>query len=164
VASWFPVVRLAATGSIPTVNTCDTLLKMFCRGFWIALLVTSNQRFDCRALFIVMLTVFVVVMISVVYVVRVVIVINTAAIPVPVTCIVPFAVVMRSNPASSLVGRSSPIAFMPFVMVSHRIPITLYPQELRSWPFWHNHNDPGWRWRGNHDSNGNLRIDYRARG
>ena len=59
---------------------------------------------------------------------------------------------------------SSPIAFMPLVMVSHRIPIALYPCVLRSWPFWHNHNRPDWRWRGNHDSNGNLCIDYRARG
>jgi hypothetical protein len=33
----------------------------------------------------------------------------------PVTCIVPFAVVMRSNPASPLVGRSSPTAFMPLI-------------------------------------------------
>jgi hypothetical protein len=114
---------------------------------------------------LVVLVVFVVfVVISVVAVVRVVIVLNTAAISFPVTCIVPFAVVVRSNPVSPLVGRSSPIAFMPFVMVSHRIPIALYPGELRSWPFWHNHNRPDWRWRGNHDSNRNLCIDYRARG
>jgi hypothetical protein len=111
---------------------------------------------------LVVLAVFVV--ISVVAVVRVVIVLDTAAISIPVTCIVPFAVVVRSNPVSPLVGRSSPIAFMPFVVVSHRIPIALYPCVLRSWPFWHNHNRPDWRWRGNHDSNGNLRIDYRARG
>jgi hypothetical protein len=107
---------------------------------------------------------FVVAPVTVSVVVRVVVVLNVAAISFPVTCIIPFAIVVRSNPASPLVGRSSPIAFMPLVMISHRIPITLYPHELRSWPFWHNHNHSGWRRRGNHDSNGNLRIDYRARG
>src|SRR5580704_12434900 len=143
---------------------------MFCRGFWIALLVSNQWRlrgtvasylssWSCLPAFVV-----VPVMVSVVVVVRVVIVLNTAAISFPVTRIVPFAVVVRSNPASPLVGRSSPIAFMPLVMISHRIPIALYPCELRSWPFWHNHNRPGWRWRRNHDSNGNLCIDYRARG
>ena len=119
-----------------------------------------------RALFIVVvvLSMFVVAPVTVSVVVRVVVVLNTAAISFPVTCIVPFAIVMRSNPASPLVGRTSPIACMPLVMVFHRIPITLYPHELRSWPFWHNHNHSGWRRRGNHDSNGNLRIDSCARG
>jgi hypothetical protein len=115
-------------------------------------------------LLIVVVVLTVLVVVSVVAVVRVVIVLNTAAISIPVTCIVPFAVVVWANPASPFVGRSSPIAFMPLVMVSHRIPIALYPQGLRSWPFWHNHSHPGWRWRRNYDSNGNLRIDYRARG
>ena len=119
-----------------------------------------------RALFIVVvvLSMFVVASVTVSVVVRVVVVLNMAAISFPVTCIVPFAIVVRSNPASPLVGRSSPIAFMPLIMISHRIPIAPYPHEFRSWPFWHNHNRPDWRWRGNHDSNGNLRIDYRARG
>jgi hypothetical protein len=147
----------------------DTLLTIFCRGFWRTLLVTSNQRRllgTVAALFIVVVvvTVFVVAPVMVSVVVRVVVVLNAAAISFPMTCIVAFAVVVRSNPASALVGRSSPIAFMPLVMVSHRIPITLHPQELSSWPFWHNHSHPDWRWRGNHDSNGNLSIDYRACG
>jgi hypothetical protein len=104
------------------------------------------------------------VVISIVAVVRVVIVLNTAAISFPVTRVIPFAVVVRSDPVSSFVGRSSPVAFVPLVVVSDRIPIALYPGELRSWPFWHNHKRPSWRWRRNHDSNGNLRIGYRARG
>jgi hypothetical protein len=131
------------------------------------LVYRSDYRADYRTLLFVVVVpaVFVVfVVVPVVAVVRVVIVVNTAAISFPVTCIVPFAVVMRSNPVSPLVGRSSPIALMPFVMVANRIPIALYPCELRSWPFWYNHNRPDWRWRGNHDSNGNLCIDYRARG
>ena len=146
----------------------DTLLTMFCRDFgercW-SPVIKGAPSWDCRVLFIVVvvLSMFVVAPVMVSVVVRVVVVFNTASISFPVTCIVPFAVVVRSNPVRPLVGRSSPIPFMPLVMVSHRIPITLYPRELRSWPFWHNHNHAGWRWRGNHDSNGNLRIDYRAR-
>jgi len=54
-----------------------------------------------------------------------------------------------SNQASPFVGRSSPLAFMPLIVIFHWIPITLRPHELRSWPFWHNH--AGWRSRGNHD-------------
>ncbi len=112
----------------------------------------------------VVLTVFIVPPVMVSVVVRVVVVFNTASISFPITCIVPFAVVVRSNPASPFVGRSGPIAFVPLVMVSYRIPIALYPTGTRSWPFWHNHSHPDWRWGGNHDSNGYLRIDYRARG
>src|ERR1700746_2186087 len=107
---------------------------------------------------------FVVAPVTVSVVVRVVVVLHMAAISFPVTRIVPFAIVVRSKPASPLVGLSSPITCMPLIMISYRIPITLYPHELRSWPFWHSHNHSGWRWRGNHDSNGNLCVDYRARG
>jgi hypothetical protein len=103
------------------------------------------------------------VMIPVVVVVRVVIVLNTAAMTFPVAGIVSLAIVVWANPASPFVGRSRPVAFVPLVVISHRIPITLHPHGLRSWPFWHNHNHPGRRWRGYHDSNGNLRIDCRAR-
>ena len=67
--------------------------------------------------------------------VPVVIVFNTAAIPFPVTHKEPFAVVARRNPMCSFVWGTSPIAVMPPVMPSHRIPITLHPHELSSWPF-----------------------------
>jgi hypothetical protein len=39
-----PGCGLAASASIQPANIGDTLLKTFCRGFWVALLVTSNQR------------------------------------------------------------------------------------------------------------------------
>jgi hypothetical protein len=68
------------------------------------LVVTSNQRRllgTVAALFIVVVvfTVFVVAPVMVSVVVRVVVVLNAAAISFPVTYIVPFAVVVRSNPA-----------------------------------------------------------------
>jgi hypothetical protein len=122
-----------------------------------------RKLMDALFIVVVVLVVFVVAPVMIPVVVRVVIVLNTAAITFPVTGIVSLAIVVWANPASPFVGRSSPVAFMPLIMISHRIPITLHPHELRSWPFWHNHNHPGWRWRGNRDSNGNLRIDCRAR-
>jgi len=39
---WFPAARLAASVSTPTANICDTLLKMFCREFWSAMLKTDD--------------------------------------------------------------------------------------------------------------------------
>jgi hypothetical protein len=77
-----------------------------------------------RALFIVVvvLSMFVMAPVMVPVVVRVVVVLNTAAISFPVTCVVPFAVVVWSNPASPLVGWASPIAFMPLEMIYDRPP------------------------------------------
>ena len=104
------------------------------------------------------------VVVPIVVVVPVVIVFNTAAISLPVTRIEPFTVVVRRHPASSLVGWSSPIASVPPVMPSYGIPITLHPQELRTWPFWQNPNHPSRRWWSDRYSNRYLRLDYRARG
>ena len=67
-------------------------------------------------------------------VIRVVIVFNAAAVPLPATRIIPFTVVVWCYPMSSLVRGSSPIAFMPFIMFSRWVPITLYPYESRIWP------------------------------
>jgi hypothetical protein len=73
--------------------------------------------------------------VPVVVAVPVVIMFNTAAISFPVTHKEPFAVVVRRNPTSALVGWASPIAFMPFIVPSHGIPITLHPHEHRTWPW-----------------------------
>jgi hypothetical protein len=66
--------------------------------------------------------------------------------------------VVRSNPMRSLVRWPSPIAFMPFVMLCYRIPVTLYPHEssLRHWG--NNGNHTGRRWRPNHDSPSVLQV------
>ena len=91
-------------------------------------------------------------------VVGVVIVLNTATTTLPVTRIIAFAIVMWCNPTRSLIRRSSPIPFMPFVMFSGRIPIALYPHESDTRGWRGTHNNPGWRWRPNHDSHRNLRL------
>jgi hypothetical protein len=80
----------------------------------------------------------------------------------PVTLKKLLTIMVRRNPTSSLIRRSSPIAFVPFVMPSRGIPITAYPHELRPWPCWENSNHPGlWR-RSNPDSEGNLGLNNRS--
>lgn len=114
---------------------------------------------------VVVITVFpMIVVVPVMFLIPVVIVFNTAAISFPIPCVISFSVVPRCNPVSSLVGRSSPIALMPLVMVSHWIPITLHPQKFRAWASSHNHDGRGRGWRRNYDSNGNLRVNCRACG
>jgi hypothetical protein len=58
-----------------------------------------------------------------------------AAISLPVTLKELVSIVMRCHPASPKVRWSSPITFMPPVTPSHRIPITIYPDELGAWPW-----------------------------
>jgi len=53
-----------------------------------------------------------------------------AAISVPVTGKVSFTIMMRSYPVSTDIRRTRPIALVPFVMTSHRIPIALDPDEV----------------------------------
>jgi hypothetical protein len=138
--------------------------------------VRSTTRFRWRALpiMVVMVVVMVVVMIVVPVVASAVVIPVVAAVPVmivlhaavfsfPITRVVSFAVMALANPASSLVWWSSPIASMPPVMVSYGIPITLDPNELRTWSFRHSYNNPGRRWRSNDDSNGNLCSHCRGR-
>ena len=105
-----------------------------------------------------------IVVIPVMALIRMVIVFNAAAVSFPIPRIISFAVVAWCNPVSSLIRRSSPIAFMPLVMIPHGIPITLHPHVVRVWPCRHNDNGPGRRWRRNYDSDGNLRVNCRASG
>jgi hypothetical protein len=79
-----------------------------------------------------------------------------AVISVPVTYKELISIVTRRHPAGPRVRWTSPIAFMPPVMSSHRIPITIHPHELgcRSWRQDANHTRR--RWRSDSDSNGDL--------
>jgi hypothetical protein len=55
---------------------------------------------------------------------------HLAASPFPVTFEEPLPIMMRHHPDGARIGGSGPIPFMPFVMVSHRIPIAFYPHVL----------------------------------
>ena len=39
-----------------------------------------------------------------------------------------------THPTSSLIGRPGPITVMPFVVMSHRVPISVNPDKFRSGP------------------------------
>jgi len=97
-----------------------------------------------------------IVVIAVSLVIRVVIVFNTAVVSVPVARIITFAVVVWRNPVSSLVRWSSPIAFVPFVMISQWIPVAFYPDACRFWSCGDNDNHARRRWCPYHNANGNL--------
>ena len=106
--------------------------------------------------------VFVFVMLSVVPIpvmVIMMIVFDSTSLSHPVTCKVPLAVVVRWHPVGSLIRRSSPISFMPFVMMTHRIPIAFYPYKFRSRLRRHGiyHDGRRRRWCANLDANRNLR-------
>ena len=78
-----------------------------------------------------------------------------AAISVPVTGKVSFTIMMRSYPVSTDIRRTRPIAWVPPVMVPHRIPIALDPDEVGSRT--HGHSNHAWRRRSTDpDSNRHL--------
>ena len=85
--------------------------------------------------------------------VRAVIVFKQALISLPVTLVELTSVMTRCDPASAAVRRSSPVTVMPFVMVSHGIPITIDVHVAGAGTSRHNSNHTGGRWRANSDSN-----------
>jgi hypothetical protein len=70
-------------------------------------------------------------------------------------------VVLRGHPARSWVRGASPITFMPMILVSDRVPVTLYPHEIGLWTRRTRGNHAGrWRWT-NSDSNRDPNSEYR---
>ena len=86
-----------------------------------------------------------------------VVVFNSTALPAPVTRKVPLAIIVRVNPIGTYIGRPSPVAVMPFVMVSRRIPVAFDPHKIRPRLCRLNIHDTGWRWCSDLDSDRNLR-------
>jgi hypothetical protein len=68
--------------------------------------------------------------ISISILIPVVVVLKAAALSLPVSCEVCAALVVRNNPTSAYVWRTSPVTFVPLVMVSHRIPIPVDPNKF----------------------------------
>jgi hypothetical protein len=89
-----------------------------------------------------------VVEIAVMIVVPTMIVFDPASFSGPVTRKEPFAVVMRNHPIGSLIRGACPVPLMPFVVMSHRIPIAFHPYELWCRCWWRrnvNHTRRWWR-------------------
>ena len=83
-------------------------------------------------MFLVIVVTFVVaVEISVMITVPVMVVLKSAVISIPVTSEVSFSIMVWSNPLSAFVRRLGPIASVPLVVMSHRIPIAFDPNEGR---------------------------------
>jgi len=92
---------------------------------------------------VVMLTV-----ISIMVAVPAMVMLEPSAITFPIAVKETLAIVARLDPTRSLVGGPGPIAAMPPVVSSDRIPIALYPNELRSW-CWFDIDNAGRRWGAN---------------
>src|SRR4051812_37912783 len=99
--------------------------------------------------------------IAVLVVVGFVIVSHLPPVPVPVTLKELTSIMMRCDPASGRVRRSSPVTLMPLVFVSHRIPITVDPNVVGARTAGHDSNDAGRRGRTNSDSHRDLSTVYR---
>ena len=135
---------------------------------WLALRL-SRWGVIGRSLFIVpvvsvampMVVVVSVMEIAVMIVVPTMIVLDPASGSGPVTCKKPLPVVMRSNPMRSLIGRSSPVTLMPFVVISNRIPVAFDPCKRRVGLGWRRNINPRWRRRCDQDSDRDLRPNRR---
>jgi hypothetical protein len=89
-------------------------------------------------------------------VVPTVVMIETAVVSVPVADVILAAFVSRPNPARSCIRRTRPIAIMPFIVVSDRIPIAVDPNEIGARGARNDTHDARRRRRADTDSNGNL--------
>ena len=81
-----------------------------------------------------------------------------SAVAIPVAGEEAFAVVMRRHPAGPGIGWQSPVAFVPPVMSSHRVPVTVDPNIIRTrCP--RDYSQHARRWRSaDRDSNRNLGV------
>jgi hypothetical protein len=94
--------------------------------------------------------------ISLVFTVPVVVVLDAAVLAFPIAAVEALTVVTRANPASALVGRTSPITTMPAIVATNGIPVAIDPEELRAGADRANSNDAR-RGRGtDYDSDRNL--------
>lgn len=94
--------------------------------------------------------------------VPVMIVFNSAVVSCPVTDEELPSVVARCYPIRSLIRRPRPVAPMPSVVFSCWIPIPFHPNELLTWRWRLNVNDPRRRWRSDGNTNRNLRVSCRS--
>src|SRR5271169_6515088 len=87
-----------------------------------------------------------------------VIMLNPAVLPIPVARIELLSVVARAHPMSAPIGWSRPVAFVPPVAPSHRIPIAVQPHVIRPWTSGLNVDYTRLRRRPDSDSKRNLCV------
>jgi hypothetical protein len=94
--------------------------------------------------------------IAVVVAVPVMVVVAPSAVAFPVPSKEAPAVVVGNNPTRVGIWWPSPVSAVPLVVVSHRIPISLHPDEFRAWTRRENSNHPRRRGRTDFYSNRHL--------
>jgi hypothetical protein len=85
--------------------------------------------------------------ISIVVMIPAVVVLESPSVAVPIAGVVAFAVMVGLNPARALIRRASPIAGVPSVMPTRRIPVAIDPYKIRSGASWNYGHHAGRRWR-----------------
>jgi hypothetical protein len=86
-----------------------------------------------RVFLVIVVIAVVTVKVAVMIMIPMMVVLKPAVISIPVASKVLFSIMVGGNPMSPFVRRSSPIASVPFVVMSHRVPVTLDPNELGPW-------------------------------
>jgi hypothetical protein len=67
----------------------------------------------------------------------------------PVAVVISTAFMARCYPPGSLIGRATPISVMPSILMSDRIPVTVYPVITGTWGYGSDANHARRRWRTN---------------
>jgi hypothetical protein len=68
------------------------------------------------------------------------------------------AIVMRADPMGAFIWRARPISFVPSVVAPDRVPVTIYPEEIRTGSGRAHRNDAWWGRRADSDSDGYLTV------
>jgi hypothetical protein len=109
---------------------------------------------------VIVMIVVVAVEVAVMVMVPMMVVLKAAVISIPVANEVLFSIMVRSNPMSAFVWRLGPIARVPLVVVSHRIPVTVDPNKGRPGSD-RRYGNYAWRWRSaDSDSDGDLGLRH----
>src|SRR5581483_5950298 len=88
--------------------------------------------------------------------VPIVVMFKPATVAFPIAFVELIAFIARSDPPSAIIGRSSPVAFMPTIATVRRIPVAINPDVIRSWPWWVNSDGSRRWWRTDPNTNGHL--------
>jgi hypothetical protein len=141
---------------VPIVTIAVAIMVSIPAPFAIAVTVSGSVVFLLANLSFPVAIVFTLANLSLSLIAPGVIAVNAAVFSLPITLKESFSVVTRCNPAGSDVGRPTPVAFMPLVMVSDRVPVTLDPEELGPGARRPEVNHARCRWGTNSDSDGHL--------
>ena len=110
----------------------------------------------------ILLVMIVAVRVSIVIFVPTVIVFKPAAISVPVAIIELLSIVMRCHPMGARIRRAGPIALVPPVMSTDRIPVSVDPNVIWAGTHGPRVNNPRRRWRTDSNAEGDLGVRCRC--